>query len=163
VADLTPKQRYKKTPKGRATAARYKQSTAGQAAGRRTRAARKKRDPTYMARAARTYRQTEKGKKARQAWVAGPGKLVNLKSWLKQTYDMTLEHFWALVAYQDNKCALCGLAGEKQRHKRLYVDHDHTSGAIRGLLCERCNLWVGVWEKLPHERIRGYLSGRNNL
>ncbi len=35
------------------------------------------------------------------------------------------------------KCAICGFGGS------LKVDHEHTSGKIRGVLCHNCNVAIG--------------------
>lgn len=59
-----------------------------------------------------------------------------------------------MLAAQGGGCAICGrspqhrLRGRSVR-TRLALDHDHTSGAIRGLLCERCNLTIGRFEDRP--------------
>ena len=42
-------------------------------------------------------------------------------------------------------CPCCGKAG------RLYLDHDHLTGEIRGWLCGRCNIALGWWEKILTE------------
>jgi DNA-binding CsgD family transcriptional regulator len=46
-----------------------------------------------------------------------------------------------LLAAQDGHCALCP---NTPKTRRLSVDHDHKTGAVRGLLCYRCN------RALPH-------------
>jgi hypothetical protein len=43
------------------------------------------------------------------------------------------------LAEQDGKCAVCG--DENPAH----TDHDHASGTVRGLLCGRCNLGIGLF------------------
>lgn len=43
---------------------------------------------------------------------------------------------------QEEKCAICKTAPPKR--KRLVIDHDHTSGKVRGLLCQNCNLALGA-------------------
>jgi hypothetical protein len=43
---------------------------------------------------------------------------------------------------QDGKCKICG----GTELKNLHIDHDHATGKIRGLLCMRCNMGLGVYE-----------------
>lgn len=52
-----------------------------------------------------------------------------------RTYGITAEEYAALFAAQDGRCAIC----RQQRSYRLNVDHNHKSGAVRGLLCRLCN------------------------
>lgn len=48
-----------------------------------------------------------------------------------------------MLVAQGGKCAICD-----QPFKTIDVDHDHATGAVRGLLCRRCNLGVAFVEKL---------------
>ncbi len=61
----------------------------------------------------------------------------------KEMYD-------ALLSQQNNVCAICGSdVGHVTKNgikARLAVDHDHQSGKIRGLLCNRCNRGLGYLE-----------------
>lgn len=52
-------------------------------------------------------------------------------------YGLRTEDVERLLAKQENKCAVCGL------RTTLVVDHDHTSGDVRGLLCQKCNKGLG--------------------
>ena len=54
---------------------------------------------------------------------------------IEQTYGLTAEQYETLLAAQDGVCAICG----GSRRYRLNVDHDHSTGRVRGLLCRRCN------------------------
>jgi len=54
-------------------------------------------------------------------------------------HGLSLKQLEAMCAAQDNRCAACGAVSED----RLQIDHDHRSGAIRGLLCGRCNSTAG--------------------
>lgn len=60
---------------------------------------------------------------------------------LKQTYGITEAEYELLFESQKGLCALC-LNPSK---KRLQVDHCHTTGKVRGLLCRACNLGLGFF------------------
>jgi hypothetical protein len=51
---------------------------------------------------------------------------------LKAVYDITREQYEQLLAYQGGRCYICR---KLPQAKRLAVDHDHRTGAVRGLLC----------------------------
>lgn len=51
------------------------------------------------------------------------------------------EHFDRLLALQGPQCAICNVVPQDPR--RLVVDHDHATGAVRGLLCQLCNTGIG--------------------
>ncbi len=61
------------------------------------------------------------------------------KWYLKHKYNLTLEEYRTLVAAQNNECAICRLPATKT----LAVDHCHSSGLVRGLLCKQCNFILG--------------------
>lgn len=54
---------------------------------------------------------------------------------IARTYDLDAATYAALLAHQQGVCAICG----QERRYQLNVDHDHATGAVRGLLCRRCN------------------------
>jgi hypothetical protein len=56
---------------------------------------------------------------------------------------MTVERFAELLEQQDYHCAIpsCSVRGTDERV--LDVDHDHDTGAVRGLLCRNCNTILG--------------------
>jgi len=57
------------------------------------------------------------------------------------------EEYQALLNKQNGLCAICGApAGHRScrgRTCRLAIDHDHGTGAVRGLLCNNCNRGLG--------------------
>ena len=63
------------------------------------------------------------------------------RSELKRKYGITLEQYELLYEQQGGLCAICHK--ECSRGTLLAVDHDHATGAVRGLLCRRCNLGLG--------------------
>lgn len=60
------------------------------------------------------------------------------KDYLRRKYGITEEQYNALLLKQDGNCAVCGRRASSFK-VRLAVDHDHSSGRIRGLLCNFCN------------------------
>jgi hypothetical protein len=65
------------------------------------------------------------------------------RAWfLKKTYGITAEEHAALFAQQGKCCAICG-SKEPRTTRSWHVDHDHVTGAVRGILCNTCNLLLG--------------------
>jgi hypothetical protein len=62
---------------------------------------------------------------------------------LKYKYDLTPEQVAEMFAGQNHCCVICDQA------KPLVVDHDHATGAVRGGLCNRCNVLLGRVEAKP--------------
>ena len=58
-------------------------------------------------------------------------------------HGLTEATYSKLAQGQDYKCAICKLPKRGGRGGNLYVDHDHRSGIIRGLLCAMCNSGLG--------------------
>ena len=58
-------------------------------------------------------------------------------------YGLTPTAFDVLKMHQNGLCAIC------KEDKLLCVDHCHTTGYVRGLLCHKCNLLVGHLERMP--------------
>jgi hypothetical protein len=69
-------------------------------------------------------------------------------------YGITVEQYDALFIAQSGRCGMCG---SPPRKYRLGVDHDHATGRVRGLLCNGCNVALGVVERFG-DRARAYLS-----
>ena len=64
----------------------------------------------------------------------------------KYTYGITREQYDALIVQQNGLCALCNNPPGK---RALAVDHDHKTKEIRGLLCDRCNVGLGMFHDDP--------------
>ena len=54
------------------------------------------------------------------------------------TYNLSLEDYDNLKDRQNGECAICG------QKNNLVVDHCHTTGNVRGLLCQKCNKGIGM-------------------
>lgn len=64
------------------------------------------------------------------------------KSWKDKGLIFTTEEYESLLIVQNFGCAICGAKSNKNG-SRLCVDHCHTTGNIRGLLCHDCNTSLG--------------------
>jgi Recombination endonuclease VII/HNH endonuclease len=65
---------------------------------------------------------------------------------LKRYYGLTIAEYGKMLADQDGKCAICHRPERaiwKGKPKPLSVDHCHTTGKIRQLLCSHCNHMIG--------------------
>jgi coenzyme F420-reducing hydrogenase gamma subunit len=62
----------------------------------------------------------------------------------RRTYGITQEDYNILLSNQGYKCFGCGSAGSNEKIGRLFVDHCHTTGKVRGLLCQGCNFAIGA-------------------
>ena len=77
---------------------------------------------------------------------------------LMQKYGITLEDKIKLLMDQQGVCAIC----EKEIYnpQDAYVDHNHVTGKIRGILCSECNLGLGIFKDsiMGVERALNYLK-----
>lgn len=87
---------------------------------------------------------------------------------LKKNYGITLDQYKEMLDKQDGKCAICkgtetyqNKAGIHNKNETGFsVDHSHTTGLIRGLLCRKCNSAIGYFREDPSllERAIKYLK-----
>ena len=59
---------------------------------------------------------------------------------LKRNYNLTLSEYRELSFKQDHSCKICGVIA------KLHVDHGHSNGKVRGLLCTQCNVGLGYFK-----------------
>lgn len=65
------------------------------------------------------------------------------KNHLRFYYGLTVDDYERMLEGQDGVCAICtGPSGRM----RFHVDHNHTTGRVRGLLCSRCNSGLTLLE-----------------
>lgn len=62
-------------------------------------------------------------------------------------YGMDLQEYESMMKQQKGKCKICGKKHQNERAKWLVVDHDHSNGKVRSLLCDRCNTVLGLVEE----------------
>jgi len=113
-------------------------------------------------RAVKKYQQTEKGKATRERaakkyGITEKARLKYVRKNLKNNYGLTLKQYDEIFEEQGGVCELCG--GTNVNGYRLCVDHDHKTGKIRGLLCHKCNVKLGVIENVDFAaRVKKYLK-----
>lgn len=71
---------------------------------------------------------------------------------LKRNYGLTLADYDDMLKKQNGVCAIClgierSFSHRTGQLKKLAIDHSHTTGKVRGLLCSRCNLTIGHIEE----------------
>lgn len=64
---------------------------------------------------------------------------------LLRTYGITPEQYDVMLEEQGHVCAICKRP-ERIKGRNLCVDHCHSTGKVRGLLCNACNIALGKLE-----------------
>lgn len=67
---------------------------------------------------------------------------------LLKKYGITIEEYDAMLDRQGGLCAICrgpetAIDGRTGVVRRLHIDHCHSTGRVRGLLCHGCNQGIG--------------------
>lgn len=77
---------------------------------------------------------------------------------------LTPEQYEAMEKAQGGVCQICSKP-PTGRWKRLHIDHDHTTGAVRGLLCVGCNRAIGYLNDDPERarRVADYLDSARSV
>jgi len=125
-------------------------------------AARHRANPEPARERARRWQQENPERVAalRAKYVAdGRRQAQNRRSHLKRKYGITPEQYDEMLAAQGGGCAICGRPPRDDI--ALHVDHDHETGAIRGITCFRCNNALGDLDDDPKllARAAQYLEG----
>jgi Recombination endonuclease VII len=100
----------------------------------------------------------------RQRYAAKDGDKVSHAQVLREKYNLTPAEYERMLTDQQGVCAICRKAetarGRGGAPRRLAVDHDHRSGRVRQLLCQRCNLVTWAVEENPSllDAVRTYLE-----
>ena len=79
----------------------------------------------------------------------------------RRTYGITADEADEILAAQNGRCAICSTPAP-QRLASMHLDHDHTTGQIRGFLCLDCNHGLGKLRDSPELLLRAlvYLRQR---
>jgi len=90
----------------------------------------------------------EKSKERMRKWRANNIEKVRASNIMR--YGITLDDYKQMYASQNGKCAGCGCSivdfgGDRNgQRNNAHIDHDHTTGYVRGLLCMQCNMILGA-------------------
>jgi hypothetical protein len=66
----------------------------------------------------------------------------NKDNLLKRLYGLSLDQYKEMFNNQGGRCCICKIDAS-ELNRGLFVDHDHVTGKVRGLLCHRCNVVLG--------------------
>ena len=82
-----------------------------------------------------------------KAWKAKNSKATK-RNWLVWKYGITEDQYNSMLVEQEGVCIICGQKETKKSRTgnivALHVDHDHSTGKVRGLLCHKCNTILGL-------------------
>src|ERR1700693_1461232 len=97
----------------------------------------------------------------KKAWrEANPTKrkATQRRARLREKYDITPERYSDMLRQQLGLCACC-----KRAMDQPHIDHDHTTGTVRALLCGPCNIGIGnLGDSISRlEQALAYLSGHS--
>jgi len=67
---------------------------------------------------------------------------------LQHDYGINSAQYSEMLANQFGVCKICG------SESKLHIDHSHRTGEVRGLLCGRCNMYLGWFEKYESMIVR---------
>lgn len=101
-------------------------------------------------------RNPDKAQKAVDSWAdrnKERRKEISRSYQLRNNYGITIEDYDNLLVSQSNRCAICNTDKPTGKWKVFAVDHCHTTGNVRGLLCNECNRGMGLLGDNP-ERLR---------
>lgn len=83
----------------------------------------------------------DKVRESRRVWTKNnPDKVKNKQ--LVYNYGITLEEYDQMLILQNHRCKICQ-KHQSELTKPLCVDHCHTTGKVRGMVCDSCNLGMG--------------------
>lgn len=88
----------------------------------------------------------ERDKPYRKEYYSRPKiKLRHNLSRIKRDFGLESDEYLKMVEDHQGNCAICGNKETSSRSENLSVDHCHTTGKVRGLLCSKCNRGLGLF------------------
>jgi|SRR5712691_3839370 len=98
-------------------------------------------NPRTSAKYSAAYRRANREKvlAAGRAWYAA-NRQARAEHDRRKKYRLSPSQFAEMVSAQNGRCAIC-----RKPTARFYIDHDHDTKALRELLCNKCNLALGLF------------------
>lgn len=117
-------------------------------------------DPQKAQESSKNYarRNSDKVNAKNRAWCKANPSVTRDYS-LRKAYGITLEDYNKMFSEQNGCCAICK-RHQSEFKRPLFVDHCHSTGRVRGLLCSGCNSGIGMFEDSKEflQSAIGYLS-----
>lgn len=89
--------------------------------------------------------------------------LLKKEKRLKRLYGISLDQYNMILEAQDFCCDICNDKLELTNYKAVHLDHCHTTGIIRGILCGSCNRGLGAFrDSAAYLKAAFKYLGRNN-
>lgn len=119
---------------------------------------RKKQDPAWVEKR-RAYSRAHRAR--RHAADPAAAREQDLAAERKRLYGLDEEAFVRLWNKQDARCAICRCDLSQLPARQQHVDHDHRTGKVRGILCQKCNQGLGMLGDTEAALVRAlnYLRG----
>lgn len=81
---------------------------------------------------------------------------------IASTYNLSIESAGYWYKQSMTPCDSCGTPWEPDNKRRLFIDHDHITGHVRGILCHHCNSALGLLKE-DNEKILALLLYNRNF
>ncbi len=113
----------------------------------------------YKAKAiARTRRKDPAAFRAERAADYAANKHRWISDYRRRKYGITAPQLDEMIARHGGRCGICdtefALGAGNDNPRQMHVDHNHTTGVVRGLLCRDCNLGLGRFKDSPRSLAR---------
>jgi hypothetical protein len=95
---------------------------------------------------ARVYNQTDVAKAKRAVRYHARNDKLSLEGWSvkRERSGISRTKYLQLLEDQNHQCAICDQHEASVSRQTLFIDHDHATGKVRGLLCHQCNSLLGL-------------------
>lgn len=81
----------------------------------------------------------------------------------ERSYGISAEQFEQLLKDQEYRCKICRTKKVRIGQDYFHVDHNHETGKVRGLLCDKCNRGLGYFDDRSDllEKAAAYIDENN--